>query len=255
MSSRFIFELWADSFKEGEMIVDMLINGGDGLKLINVEYEYNFKPIFYLKGKNDEDLIFHVFGNYGAWNNPPAIKKFLDLSRPDVMLYCPEQDKIILAIEETAAVPTGNQSLQRLERVWWSAHLGIPFVYLISEYGLHKDGNARKNSIWPAYLCLKLSAQYKIPSLVLLYGDKEHCEDYSYGKGWDELSKLVLLLILQEVGKNVSTELNEWYRSTVKDMNLFILGHKENISLSLPGGDFLGKNDFIEYLMLSITKN
>ncbi len=33
-------------------------------------------------------------------------------------LYYPEKDKICFAVEETAAVPTGNQALQRCERLY-----------------------------------------------------------------------------------------------------------------------------------------
>ena len=77
-------------------------------------------------------------------------------------------------------MPTGNQSLQRLERVWYAADQNIPFVYLLGKYGLHKDGNIRTTSIWPSYLALKLSTQYSIPSLTLLYGSRQNPEDYKY---------------------------------------------------------------------------
>src|SRR2546428_236 len=76
----------------------------------------------------------------------------LEFGKPDAIIYDPVADEVLFAIEETAAVPTGNQSLQRLERVWYAASCGIPFAYLIGEYGLHKDQGVRRSSIWPVYL-------------------------------------------------------------------------------------------------------
>ena len=51
-----------------------------------------------------------------------------------------KRESVLFGVEETAAVPTGNQSLQRLERVWYATTKGVPFTYLMGEYGLRKDG-------------------------------------------------------------------------------------------------------------------
>tara|TARA_Y100000310_G_C20629604_1_gene787894 strand:- start:827 stop:1585 length:759 start_codon:yes stop_codon:yes gene_type:complete len=245
------YMIWADSFKEGEWAINLLINNPN-FERIKIEYRYNFQPIMYIK-YNDKILRFVVYGGYKAWKNKPeAIEKFLDISRPDVMVYNANSNKLILAIEETAAVPTGNQSLQRLDRVWWAAELKIPFVYLITEYGIHKDGNLRKNSIWPAYLGLKLCSQYDTPSLTMLFGNKEHPEDYNYGPGLDFLSKLMGLYIQRDLGKNVDNEFRPLLMKIILDMNQFILSHKDNISKSLPGCDLLEDKEYVKYVVESI---
>jgi len=246
------YMIWADSFKEGEWAINLLINHSE-FKLIKTEYKYNFQPIFYVKYK-DNVLRFTVYGGYKAWDNKPKlVTDFLEISRPDVMIYNCKTQKIILAIEETAAVPTGNQSLQRLERVWWAAELKIPFVYLITEYGVHKDGNLRKNSIWPAYLGLKLSCQYDVPSLTLLFGNKDHPEDYDYGSGVNHLGKLIELYILKDLNESVNERLNILFIKILTEMNLFIISHKDNISHILPGSDVLDDQEFIEYVAKSIV--
>lgn len=246
------YMVWADSFKEGEWIINLILSN-DRFKLMNMEYKFNFQPIFYVK-YNEKVIRFTIYGGYSAWDNkPPIIEKFLSLSRPDVMIYNIKKDKLVFSIEETAAVPTGNQSLQRLERVWWAAELKIPFVYLITEYGMHKDGNLRKNSIWPAYLGLKLSCQYKTPSLTLLFGDKTHPEDYDYGFGVNYLCKLVELYILKELDVKVDSELKEVLSKIILEMNKFILSHKDNISNYLPGSDILDDNEFIQYVVENVT--
>ncbi|MBW2972759.1 hypothetical protein KY346_00020 [Candidatus Woesearchaeota archaeon] len=245
------YMIWADSFKEGEWAVNLLIRDSK-FKLVNLEFRYNFQPVFYIK-YSKKIIRCTVYGGYKAWaNKPEPVEKFLEISRPDVIVYNVNTDKVVLAIEETAAVPTGNQSLQRLERVWWAAELKIPFVYLITEYGVHKDGNLRKNSIWPAYLGLKLCSQYDTPSLTMLFGDKDHPEDYAFGPGVGFLSELMGLYIQEDLGSNIKVDLKSLLIKIIQDMNQFILSHKDNISKSLPGCDILVDKKYIEYVAESI---
>ena len=63
------------------------------------------------------------------------------------MAYDANSREILFAVEETAATPTGNQAMQRCERQYGSARFRIPYWYLISEYGLHRDGGVRRDSI------------------------------------------------------------------------------------------------------------
>ena len=63
------------------------------------------------------------------------------------MAYDANSREILFAVEETAATPTGNQAMQRCERQYGSARFRIPHWYLISEYGLHRDGGVRRDSI------------------------------------------------------------------------------------------------------------
>jgi len=130
-------EVWTDSFKEGEWFLQNL-----ALKYYHgkyeISFEHNFQPIFHFAIEGERRLIAEIYGDYASWVDvPPSIKKILDYGKADIFVYDPIKHKVILSVEETAAVPTGNQSLQRLERVWFAAKNKIPFVYLISEYGLH----------------------------------------------------------------------------------------------------------------------
>ena len=243
------FMVWADSFKEGEWVIKFLLDN-KYFTLKKEEFRYNFQPVYYLRTKDNKIIRFVIYGGYSAWKNKPKpVEDFLEISRPDVIIFNAKTDKIILAIEETAAVPTGNQSLQRLERVWWAAELKIPFVYLITEYGIHKDGGIRKNSIWAAYFGIKLSSQYKTPSLTLLFGNSEHPEDYQYGKGITYLAQLTNLYILKELNINVNKELETLMNNIIKDMADFILSQKIRICKNLPGSNIISDTGFINYIV------
>ena len=177
-------EIWADSFKEGEFILELINESFSGN---GINYEYGFVPTLVVD-INSKKIKFIVYGYYKSWENvklkrfiPEKISELLEFGKPDGIIYDPKDDKIIFAYEETSATPTGNQPLQRAERVWYSAYKKIPFVYLIGKHGLHDDGGIRTLPIWVPYLGLKLSAQYEIPSLALLYGSKTEPENYSVG--------------------------------------------------------------------------
>src|SRR5207237_1456906 len=116
-------------------------------------------------------------------------------------------DNILLVVEETNAVPTGNQSLQRLERIWKAADSRIPCIYLRPKYGMHIDGGLRTNSIWPAYLALKLNLQYDVLSLTLLFGDRSSPENYSVGTGVPLLGKISAQFIRWWLTGQVPTDL------------------------------------------------
>lgn len=168
--------------------------------------------------------------------------------KADIIVYDPVNDRIILSVEETAAVPTGNQSLQRLERVWFAAKNKIPFAYLISEYGLHKDGGVRRSSIWPVYLALKLSSQYRIPSLTLFYGSKTSPENYTVGSGVPILTELSHIYFMEWLGYDVAENKERLLKQIFDAMCAFVLGQKKEIAVLLPGTDSL--NDTLVDLLI-----
>jgi hypothetical protein len=242
-------EIWADSFKEGEWFLE---NVGSNYfpENYSVHYRYNFQPIFRFHVDDNTEFEAIVFGPYRNWKpNPPAIKKVLGFGKPDVVLYDRNLDQILLAVEETAAVPTGNQSLQRLERVCFAAEQGIPFVYLISEYGLHKDGGIRRSSIWPSYLALKLSSQYKVMSVTLFYSDASHPEDYSVGSGVNYLAEISYLVIAEWLGNDVIDRKKRVLERSFSEMGEFILDQYSEISPHLPGCELLYDQQFHKLLV------
>lgn len=242
-----ILEVWSDSFKEGEWLFGHVLR--PFYKEIRVDYLHGFQPSFKLVGKNGEVFNAIVYGDYKSWEPvPDQIKDQLEYGKPDVLLYDPKANRILLGIEETAAVPTGNQSLQRLERVWYAANAGIPFVYLVSEFGLHRDGHVRRSSIWPSYLALMLSSQYKTPSVTMLYGSHEKPEDYSVGRGVEMLGKLTHLVVQGWLGDNIMESKASVLKDAYKEMCRFILSQYKEISPYLPGTQHLASDEFVDFL-------
>lgn len=158
-------------------------------------YLSGFIPQFHFHIDNATIQI-TVYGNYNSWDPvPESLRKLLDWGKPDLVLIYSESDEIILAVEETAATPTGNQALQRCERQFGAAKEGFPFWYLISEFGKHKDGGTRKDSVWPTLTGLELMHSTQVPSIILHYSDEDNPEDYSLGTGTNTLFEMIALVI------------------------------------------------------------
>ena len=238
-------EIWADSFHEGDwacrQLMKVLISQGGNAK---IDYLYGFLPNYYFKG-DDWELEIIVFGSYNAWEHlPEKIKSLNTWGKPDFIAFDPEKDEILFAVEETAAVPTGNQALQRCERLFGSAFNKIPFWYLLSEFGTHVDGGIRRDSIWPSIMALKLSFHFNVPSIVLHYSDKENPEGYEFGKGVELLFK-ALLKILENYSKGLKPleKTEEILASHYKDMIGFVESQHKNILTFLPGREVLNEKD------------
>ena len=121
-------EIWADSFKEGEFILELINESFSGN---GINYEYGFLPTLVVD-INSKKIKFIVYGYYKSWEDiPKKISELLAFGKSDGIIYDPKDDKIIFVYEETAATHTENQSLQRLERTWYSAYQRVPFVYLL----------------------------------------------------------------------------------------------------------------------------
>jgi hypothetical protein len=210
-------EFWADSFHEGFWACEELWNLFD---LANVRYEHGFIPVFLFQVSPDLQLEITIFGSYKNWHPlPNEIADLIEWGKPDLIAYDPAQKKIIFAMEETAAVPTGNQALQRCERMYGSLRSGVPFWYLLGEFGTHVDGGVRRDSIWPTILALKLSCIQRTPCAVLHYSDLEHPEDYSFGEGVNSLYGALAKLIGIHLGINTKKDLlpilTEQYRHMI----------------------------------------
>jgi hypothetical protein len=239
-------EIWADSFKEGEFILERIQRVFKGSKIL---HKHGFVPTLTIM-INFQTIEFFVYGYYDAWNDrPKKISNLLNYGKCDGIIYDPIADKIIFAYEETSAVPTGNQSLQRLERTWYAAHQKIPFVYLLGKFGLHKDGGTRQVSIWPSYLALKLSSQYKIPSLTLLYGSETKQEDYEEGTSMSHLQSLIAWYLNDHFDQNSGLlDYQNLLKIIYEEMCLFIKNHYQNISKNLAGANQLSDDKLYEYL-------
>ena len=112
-----IFEIWADSFHEGVWCIDNIKEFFlEKNYIIKLDYLNGFIPT-YSFSKEDISIIFYIYGSYKSWEPlPKPIQSLIEFGKPDFILFDPDIDKIILAVEETAATPTGNQATQRCER-------------------------------------------------------------------------------------------------------------------------------------------
>ena len=236
-------EIWADSFHEGVWCCDNICK-----QLVIYGYTYEkmyikgFIPCYTLRNGNDS-LKLVVYGSYKSWNPiPKKIKDLIDWGKPDFIAYDSENDRILFAVEETAATPTGNQAMQRCERQYGCAHLQIPYWYFVSEYGTHVDGGIRRDNIWPSIAAIKLTIINRIPCIVLHYSDVDNVEDYNAGKGlgllFSTLSKIIENCIHSD---DLFLGTNELITKQYMEMLKFISSQWNNVIDFLPSLDMLNK--------------
>jgi hypothetical protein len=234
-------EIWADSFHEGQWCCTELgeiVRSQGGLH--EVHYLNGFQPVhkFTLEYTSIE---LTVYGSYKSWSPvPKPILELLAWGKPDFIAYDPITEKILFAVEETAAVPTGNQAMQRCERIYGSARKKIPFWYLLSEFGQHKDGGIRRDSIWPTIMALKLTKFFKAPSVVLHYSDLANPESYSSGVGVKSLFKSLMKILTNfSLGLPVLDDLEEHLVIQYENMLDFVKSQWKLIIDFLPGEEII----------------
>jgi len=238
-------ELWADSFHEGDWAGHHLLARHKNMgRKGSVRYESGFIPIFTFDFPAGS-LELTVYGSYRAWNPLPApIEDLLGWGKPDLIGFDPKRNEIIFAAEETAAVPTGNQALQRCERLYGSSRAKIPFWYLLPEYGLHKDEGLRRDSIWPTVMALKLSLHNETPSVILHYADRDNPEGYDFGNGVDSLFEALYKIIENRLnGFDSLAGLERTLTAHYSDMLRFLKAQYRNIIQHLPGLEYLDEKD------------
>lgn len=239
-------EIWADSFHEGVWCCDNICRV---LNTFGYSYERNylngFIPYYIIKKDTITTLELVVYGSYKSWDPmPEKIENLITWGKPDVVAFDATANKILFAVEETAATPTGNQTMQRCERQYGSAHLRVPYWYFVSEYGEHIDGGVRRDNIWPSIAAIKLSMTKKIPSVVLHYSDIDNVEDYNSGKGLGLLfSSLSMIMDNYINGRDELHGLETVLSNQYKEMLDFILSQWTNIIDFIPSKDFLINND------------
>ena len=215
-----------------------------------------FVPVFLFEIAEEKDLEITVLGSYKSWSPlPRTISKLLEWGKPDLVIYDPLSNKILLAMEETAAVPTGNQALQRCERIYGSRRLGIPFWYLLGEFGVHADEGVRRDSIWPTVLGIKLSCIHRTPCIVLHYSDLSHPEDYSIGDGvkslYSALSTEIGIFIGTKTKRDLCLILTEQYDHMLR----FIKSQGANIVDFIPNEEILYRTETSCKIAELVTSN
>lgn len=248
MSGQRVIELWCDSFHEGEWLADGILSALPSAK-VERSYQLNFIPTYSVT-LGDGLLTLVVLGGYGNWAAlPSSIRSLLDWGKPDIVGYDPASDKILFAIEETAAVPTGNQTLQRCERMHGSGSMRIPFWYLLSEYGTHIDEGTRQASPWPALMALALTATFNVPNIVLFYSSEDSPEDYAAGAGVDQLFRSIGKLVVNfSQGHALLKGLEPELTSQFASMLSFIDRTYKNVTDFLPSSETLTDPDYAAFL-------
>jgi hypothetical protein len=97
-------------------------------------------------------------------------------------------------------------------------------------------------------MALKVSSQYEIPSLTLLYGDAEHPEDYSVGSGVEDLAVISELFVRDWLGEDVEKQKEEIFARVFDEMGEFIQSQVDDISPFLPGKDMLRDERFLKLI-------
>lgn len=233
-----LLDIWADSFHEGDWCCQQIaqaLEKGLGFKKPVITYNMGFQPVYSFEKDNDTFSL-TVYGGYKSWDDiPEKISEMLLWGKPDFILYDSDMDKVIFAVEETAATATGNQCMQRLERQYGSARFCIPYWYLVSEYGLHHDGGTRRDSIWPVVAATKLTIQKGVPSVVVHYSDQDNLEDYSSGRGLNLLfSSLSRMTYNYVKGLNPLEDMQDLLAEQYQEMMAFLLDHWSDILNFLP---------------------
>lgn len=240
-------EIWSDSFHEGDWCCDNISKWAiEQGATVSVDYLKGFQPKYQITKNNFQfDLV--VYGSYKSWSPMPAkIKELITWGKPDFIGYDPDEKEILFAVEETAATPTGNQATQRCERQYGSARFRIPYWYLISEFGIHKDGGVRRDSIWPTIAAIKLSVDLKTPCLVLHYSDIDNPEDYNMGNGLALLfSSLYKLLENHTLDLPILFEMKEYLDDQYEDMLNFVLSQWDKVIDFLPSENLIKKSSEI----------
>ncbi|MGM9662329.1 MAG: hypothetical protein ACI3WR_04485 [Oscillospiraceae bacterium] len=237
-------EIWADSFHEGVWCCDHVCRTLETLGYTYAsDYINGFIPHYTVSKDGGKVLDLVVYGSYKSWNPmPDRIKELIRWGKPDFAAYDSRSDRILFAVEETAATPTGNQAMQRCERQYGSAHLRIPYWYFVSEYGEHVDGGVRRDNIWPSIAAIKLTMIKRTPCVVLHYSDIDNVEDYHAGNGlgllFSSLSSVVDNYIL---GRDPFFQLEDLLAKQYQEMQAFIASQWEKVIDFLPSGNLLSQ--------------
>lgn len=242
-------EIWADSFHEGVWCCDNICSSLTTLGYTYTsDYVNGFIPRYTIQKAGCERIEFIVYGSYKSWNPMPAkIKELINWGKPDFAAYDAKNNKILFAVEETAATPTGNQAMQRCERQYGSAHLQIPYWYFVSEYGEHADGGVRRDNIWPSIAAIKLSIMKRTPCIVLHYSDIDNVEDYNAGSGLGLLfSSLAAIIHNYMPGKNEFHKMEALVVRQYQEMLKFISSQWKNVIDFLPSEALLRRTETAE---------
>lgn len=234
-------ELWCDSFHEGAWAAEGILQQWPNA-VVTRTHRLGFIPNYSVQ-RGQLRLELEVFGGYGNWTDLPSkVRELLDWGKPDIVGYDRSTDTVLFAVEETAAVPTGNQALQRCERMHGAGTMKVPFWYLLSQFGTHVDEGTRQASPWPALMAVALTSTFRTPNIVLLYSSKASPEDYTAGEGMAQLFRMLAKMLENfSVHAMLLADLDDELREHIASMLRFIENTYLNVTDFLPNADLLSE--------------
>jgi len=184
--------------------------------------------------KDNIVLIITGFGGYRFWDHLPAIlNNTLKDGKVDLVLYDKDKDKMIIAVEDSSATMTGNQSQQRAERVCAFAREKVTVAYLLPSHAVKAaDGGVRTPNLWVPITALCLIAAYKVPALLFQFGTVNDPDNKFAGEGSNTLHQLIWESILKHFGLN--NQLKNIIVAQIKNMLLMIDAKHDSLFYDLP---------------------
>jgi len=160
--------LYADNILEGITLLNDLTEDNDYLKFFGVIYEPIDQPIYVFV---DEGLRYYgikICGAYDKWKLPKEASEIINyVDLPDYIFYSINNQKVILAGENTETASVGNSQWQREGRKLGAAKIGVPFIYQTFYSGRDESQDTiREPSALQVYNQLVYTVRYKTPSIV-----------------------------------------------------------------------------------------
>ena len=163
--------LYADNILEGITLLNDMTEDSYILTFCNIVYEPIDQPIYIFKDNINRLYAIKICGSYNKWNLPEQVSQiinFVDL--PDYIFYSINNQKVLIAGENTETASVGNSQWQREGRKLGAVKLGIPFIYQTFYSGRDESQDTiREPSSLQVYNQLVYSVRYKTPSFVAYF--------------------------------------------------------------------------------------
>ena len=163
--------LYADNILEGITLLNDLTQDLIYLKLVGVLYEPIDQPVYVFK--DDDNLLYaiKICGAYNKWDLPKEVSEIIQyVDLPDYIFYSIDNQKVILAGENTETASVGNSQWQREGRKLGAARLKVPFIYQTFYSGRDESlSSIREPSSLQVFNQLVYSVRYRTPSIVAYF--------------------------------------------------------------------------------------
>lgn len=222
--------LYADNILEGITLLNDMTEDSYILTFCNIVYEPIDQPIYIFKDDINRLYGIKICGSYNKWGLPNDVSQiinFVDL--PDYIFYSINNQKAIIAGENTETASVGNSQWQREGRKLGAAKLGIPFIYQTFYSGRDESQDTiREPNSLQVYNQLVYSIRYKTPSFVAYFEngfENSLTRKRDFNNGCELLSKYIKAILLVDVDP---TKLNI-KKNIEKDFYLHMINYLKEV--------------------------